>query len=231
MSLLSCDTQSGAALRTSPLAKPAQRRFHMATQRRQATPPTMANAHGLAGPVSFSYVRRRSVHTTRNNQPRSRTLSTYDGTQSRRLGNRVGTVTDVTDDGELTARQRHPGAWPGPGDGLAAVVGAHSHAYRRRARQLHRGQHRDQAAAAPGRSPPGWRPATGQPMRPGCPGSPRPIRGDTWLWTRRITKTGRAAVRPLVCQGRPVPGSRHQQPGRTTWSAPAGIGNGGGTSC
>ena len=41
--------------------------------------------------------------------------------------------------------------------------------------------------------------------RPGCPGSPRPIRGETWLWTRRITKTGRAAVRPLVCQGRPVP--------------------------
>ena len=78
------------------------------------------------------------------------------------------------------------------------------------------------AAAAPGRSPPGWRPAAGQLMRPGCPGSPRPIRGETWLWTRRIAKTGRAAVRPLVCQGRPVPGSRHQRPGERRGVPPPG---------
>jgi hypothetical protein len=55
----------------------------MATQRRQATrqpSQTPTGWHVLVSfAVSFSYVRRRSAHTTQNRQPRSRTLLTYDG--------------------------------------------------------------------------------------------------------------------------------------------------------
>ena len=35
------------------------------------------------------------------------------------------------------------------------------------------------ARPRPSRSPPGWPPVTGRPTRPGCPGSPLPIRSET----------------------------------------------------
>ena len=43
--------------------------------------------------------------------------------------------------------------------------------------------------------------ATGQLMRPGCPGSPRPIRGETWQWTRYYED------RPGGCTAARLPGT------------------------
>ena len=87
VSLLSCQvtrTERGRDVCAPARSrKPAPRRFRMATRRRQTTrqpSQTPTSWHVLVSfAVSFSYVRRRSAHTTQNRQPRSRTLLTYDG--------------------------------------------------------------------------------------------------------------------------------------------------------
>ena len=50
----------------------------------------------------------------------------------------------------------------------------------------------------------------------------------------RLSRVFRRDLRPgtrRIARRSSAPGCRRQQPGRTTWSAPAGIGNGRGTSC